>query len=147
MNGTLDKVLTLRRVPLFKGLSFEELVSLARIASVKHAAAGSTIFRQGDAGTTLFVVLSGEVEIVREAKGSEVRVTLVRPGGYFGEMALLDERPRSASARASASTILLQIQKDHFRALLATHVNLTMEILKMFAQRLRQNTSEMNEQN
>ncbi len=90
----------------------------ANSISPKTYAAGETIFREGDPGDKIYIVKSGEVEIVRQDKEKgETIVARLRDGEYFGEMALLTNAPRNASARAGAKTEVLTIEREDFQSL------------------------------
>jgi len=145
MNGTIDKALALRKVSLFGGLQFEELAALGRIAQIREVPAGSLIFRQGEPGETLYVVLSGQVEIIREADQKEISVAKIGPSGYFGEFAILTNQPRTATARIIEHAVMLQIHKHHFRELLITHSSLTFEILRTMAERMSMDVRKAEE--
>lgn len=73
--------------------------------------AGQIIFREGKPGGNAFVVQEGQVEIYKEVEGREVVLGRVEPGGLFGEMALIDDKPRMASARAGTRTVLIAISR------------------------------------
>ncbi len=75
---------------------------------------GDTIIRQGELGSVMYVVVSGEVQIFRTQGGVETDLATLRAGGTFGELALFDNRPRSASARAIGSTELRAINREEY---------------------------------
>lgn len=76
--------------------------------------AGDRIFKEGDEGNTAYVVQSGEVEIFKSVDGKEVVLGRVGQGGIFGEMALIDSKPRMASARASKGSTIIVVTRDMF---------------------------------
>lgn len=90
-------------------------------------------FSLGDPGDVMYVVLSGEVEIAIKEKVLET----VGPGGIFGEMALIDRRPRSASARARSSARVATIDQGQFLYLLRSHPTFSIEVMDVMAERLR----------
>jgi NADH dehydrogenase len=100
------------------------------IASV-HYAAGEVIFEQGDVGDNMFVVRSGEVEVLRGGQ----RIAVLREGQYFGEMALASDEPRSATVRAVKPSNLLAISKADFKKLLGTFPELSGEIGRVIQSR------------
>ncbi len=109
----------LKSVPLFEGLSDDEVALLAERCSDRRASAGERIFREGDPVDGLYVVETGAVSIVRDAVGQPVqRLARLGPGGFFGEMGLLDGGTRSASAVASEPTTLVHVRKSDLIALL-----------------------------
>jgi CRP/FNR family transcriptional regulator, cyclic AMP receptor protein len=91
---------TLAEIPLFRELGRGELWEVARTLEVSTYAIGDTVFKQGEAGRGMYVVLSGGVDIVQvdEEDGSRQQLSRSEAGGFFGETALLDDAPRSASA-------------------------------------------------
>lgn len=101
---------------LFKGISHETLNTLAESLPVRRVEAGSTVVNEGDTSTEMFMVVSGELEVV---KGSDVRgdirVAVLGPGDWFGEMSLLESVPRSATVLAVAPTLLLCISPEDLK--------------------------------
>ncbi len=91
----------LQRVSLFHGISRREFGRLFQALVVRPYAPGEILFHEGDIGRALFILESGRVEISRKtADGGTLQMAILNPGDYFGEMSLLDELPRSASAAA-----------------------------------------------
>lgn len=94
---------------------------------------GHTFFGMGDRGDVMYVVLTGEVDIVVRDKVVES----VGPGGIFGEMALIDNRERSAAARAKTASKVATIDQGQFLYLLRTHPSFSIEVMNVMADRLR----------
>lgn len=108
----------LRNVPLFEDLTAEELGLLADRSATRSVAAHQHVFREGDASDGLYVIESGAVTIVRDRLGEPMqRLARLGPGGFFGEMGLLDGGPRAASAVTSESSRLLQVRRSDLLAL------------------------------
>jgi len=106
---TLDRI---RKVAFFSGFTDKELVRLLKICHTKKLSPGSYLFREGDRGDRLFVLVGGNVEIVKEREeGPEVLVTMV-PGNVFGEMAIVDSEPRSADARAKDQAMVIEVNAE-----------------------------------
>jgi CRP/FNR family transcriptional regulator, cyclic AMP receptor protein len=102
----------LKQVQVFAVFNDAELLSLLRICQIRRVRAGEYIFREGDRGDRLYVLISGKVEIRRAgAEQSEVLDTLM-PGDCFGEMAIIDSGPRSAHALAAADTVVIEIKEE-----------------------------------
>ena len=99
MTGNLN---SLRKLPLFQGLTFAELNALKEHLTLRHAPAGSTLFTEGEAARSCFVIVEGEIDVVThvERRGDEKLATL-GPGALVGHMALVDHRPRSATCPSS----------------------------------------------
>src|SRR5919202_1321118 len=102
----------LATVPLFAGLSQRQLGKLLVKLFEKEYQAGETIFKQGERGKALFIVLSGRILIVRAGHGQEEQLASLTAGAYFGELALIDDQPRSATARAAEASVLLILYKS-----------------------------------
>ena len=134
MLSTVEKVLFLKSAPVFARLSSEDLAPLARIADLVSVSPGQKVFAAGELGDALFVVVRGSVAIRR---GSHPVATL-GTGEAFGEMAVLDEAPRSADAVAVEETDLLRIGSEEFYELLHEQVEIAEGIIKMLTRRLRE---------
>ena len=125
----LRRLRLLGNVPLFSGLNRHQLGKLLVKLFEKRYPAGETIFHEGDPGKALFVVLDGKVSIVRTADGAEKLLAVLAPGAYFGELALIDDHPRFASARADESSLLLILYKSHFDELIEGHKMLAIKVM------------------
>ncbi|MFO0697043.1 MAG: cyclic nucleotide-binding domain-containing protein [Polyangiales bacterium] len=109
----------LRDIGLFGGLDDETLQVLARELPTETVEVGQVVVEEGDTTREMFVVIGGELEVVKHAKsGQEVRVALFGPGDWFGEMSILDVQPRSATVRAVAPTMLVRMNAEHVDRLL-----------------------------
>lgn len=111
------RVAILSKTPVFAGLPRRLVGRLAAKLFEKAYAPGEVIFREGDPGRGLFVVLDGSVEIVHTTPQGEQRVASFGPSTAFGELALIDDLPRSATARATVPTRLLILYRTHFEGL------------------------------
>jgi CRP-like cAMP-binding protein len=143
-----DRIEQLSQVQLFAGLKPQALELIAKVASEETHAAGTKIFQHGDAGDKLYLILEGRVRISRDVPGmGEEALAVLGPGQVFGEMALLDESPRSADARVHERCRLLAIAKDGFDDLLFLHKDLAYEVLwsivRMLVSRLRETTEKL----
>jgi len=138
----------LAKVSFFDGLSREALALVAQVTTEETHALGTRIFQYGDPGDKLFVILEGKVRISREVAGmGEEALAVLGQGEMFGEMALLDESPRSADALAHERCRLLVISKDAFDDLLFLHKDLAYEVLwscvRMLSARLRETNDKL----
>ena len=143
-----DRVEQLANVDLFAGLKPEGLALIAKVSSEESHALGTKIFQHGDPGDKLYILLEGKVRISREIAGiGEEALAVLGPGAVFGEMALLDEAPRSADARVHERCRLLTVSKDAFEDLLFLHKELAYEVLwnvvRMLVQRLRETNNKL----
>jgi CRP/FNR family transcriptional regulator, cyclic AMP receptor protein len=146
VQGSIEHEDLLARVPFFDGLSREALSLIAQVTAEETHATGTRIFQYGDPGDKLFVILDGKVRISREVSGlGEEALAVLGAGEVFGEMALLDESPRSADARAHERCRLLVIPKDDFDDLLFLHKDLAFEVLWSCVRTLSARLRETND--
>lgn len=143
-----ERVEQLRKIALFAGLKTQALELIAKVASDESHAPGTKIFQHGDPGDKLYLILEGRVRISREVPGmGEEALAVLGPGEVFGEMALLDDSPRSADARVHERCRLLAIPKDGFDDLLFLHKDLAYEVLwsmvRLLVSRLRETTDKL----
>ncbi len=129
---------SLRQSVLFQGLSPEELDVVSAISTVRDIPREGLVFAAGDAADGLYVVDSGKVEVVRWKGTSEQPRVLasLRPGDVFGEMALLGDAPRIATAVAAEPSRLLRIDRAPFRAMLDRQAPLACKMLEAVARLL-----------
>jgi predicted component of type VI protein secretion system len=106
--------------------------------------AGSAVFREGDAGTAMYIIESGSVDIVRAQSGKEPLATL-EAGDFFGEMAVLEDQPRFASALAQTDCRLLQIDRAQFGDVLRENVEIAIRIMRKLVGRLRRSDQRASE--
>ena len=125
----LRRLKLLEKVPLFAGLSRRQLGKLLVKLFEKEYGAGEAIFLEGEPGKALFVVLDGKVSISRAGQRGEHRLATLGPGAYFGELALIDDLPRSATARANEPSALLILYKSHFDDLIEGHSTIAIRVM------------------
>lgn len=139
--STLDDVF--HELPLFKGLTRKQLREVERIVHRRTYDAGEVIFRAGDTGVALYVIVGGEVSIVLPAgvAGEETEIARLETGDLFGELALLDSAPRSASAIAATATEAAAIARPDWMDLTnrqpAIGVSMLLPLAQLLAVRLR----------
>lgn len=110
----MDKMAVLSGSPLFEMLSNQELEYVAELARPRRFGQGETIFEEGELGDSLFVIVGGEVEVVRRDADGESRVlAALGPPQFFGEMSLIDKEYRSASVRAKTDAELLHLTAEN----------------------------------
>lgn len=127
----------LKRVSLFEDLDNRSLESIANSAVEQSYEAGQDIVRQGDTGVGAFIIRSGRAEVLQDHGGDVERIGELKSGDVFGEMALLDEFPRSATVRAIEPTTCLGIQRWHFKGILESHPQIALALLPVLTRRLR----------
>jgi hypothetical protein len=140
--GSMKELIALKRVPLFSTLTLEQLASIDRLMVTRHYGKGESIFRKGDVGAELYVVLEGEVRIHLDHDGHEVTLARHGPSKVVGEMSVFDDEPRSASAQAVENTTCRVLRRDRMQAIVHEHPEVLLEFVKNLSQRLR----AMNEQ-
>lgn len=137
---------SLRRCALFAHVDDERLESLARRMRRRRFRRSEVIFHQGDAGEVLQVVATGAVKIVLPStEGEEAIIATLRPGDFFGELALLDGAPRSATATAIEATETLDLPRTVFMELHAADPTLQHALLAALAAELRKLTGHVEE--
>jgi CRP/FNR family transcriptional regulator, cyclic AMP receptor protein len=137
--GNLDRM---REIGLFGGLGDEVLRSFVGALEVSELGAGAVVFKEGDSGRDLFVILDGEIEVLRRSKGGhDTRMAILGPGDWFGEMSILDVLPRSATTRALAPTHLLRLTAHEldtlYRKDMRSYSLLVLNIAREISRRLR----------
>lgn len=141
---TVERQVFLRQVPLFAGLEEEHIAALSAMLVERRHRKGSVIFFEGDPGDALFIVESGMVKIYRVAEdGREKTLAILRGGDIFGEMALLDEEPRSAIAESLEMTTLYALHRKEFLTFLTANPAMAIHIIKVLCQRLRRTNAHV----
>jgi uncharacterized membrane protein len=139
LNKLSEEAQSLARIPLFKRLEPHELEHLAEDVDQVNYAAGETIFNEHDLGDGLYVVETGSVRIwVMDEDVSEVTLAELKPGDFFGELAVLDRGERSSSATAIVDTHLHKLSSDAFQQFLIGHPDAAVDVICEIAARMRQ---------
>jgi CRP-like cAMP-binding protein len=126
----------LRGMPIFDELSSQKLDQLATWLEPEPLEAGAVLFQEGDLADKFYIVESGEVVISRLVDGEHVEISRREPGEYFGEIALLQNRPRTATITASIDTNLLSLEADQFQDLTSHFMQLGATISRTSSRRL-----------
>lgn len=136
----------IRDVPLLARLPDEDLKALASRGRVKRFAAGTTVFHEGDPGDAAYVVVDGRVRISRiSGSGSEATLALVGAGDCFGDLALFDGKPRSATATAQVVTRAFVFSRDDFVAWVRERPAASLALLETLSLRLRRTNEEVTD--
>jgi CRP-like cAMP-binding protein len=128
-----EKLEHLKRVPLFARLRGKELERLGQLADEVEVGLDKTLTQQGETGYEFFIVMDGRVTVLEDRKP----VSQLGPGDFFGEIALLEERPRTATVRTDGITRLLVINHREFHALMDEFPAVRVAVLDALAERLR----------
>jgi ATP/ADP translocase len=139
MYSTLEKTILLKSVSLFSEIPAEKLSHIAQVAEETHWPAESAILREGEAGDALFIVADGTVRV---HKGALNLATLAK-GDCLGEMAVLDQAPRSADATAIEDATLLKISQEDFYEVLTANSEITERIVRLLTRRLREANAKL----
>lgn len=145
-NPQLDQLLLrlLSSVALFEGLDRTHLIAVLSMSRRTEFAPDALLFSDGDDGSSMYVIISGSVEVFRKPPGAEpVQLSVVGPGGTVGEMALIEHAPRAASVRAISTTVALELARSSVSSSLQVEAALCRNIARMLAQRLRKNNDTL----
>jgi CRP/FNR family cyclic AMP-dependent transcriptional regulator len=136
----------LAKIPLFEEMDETEIEEIARRMVKEERRAGDAVFEEGDVGDKMYVIYRGAVDIIKAAgKGPGQILVTLRAGDYFGEMSLIDDAPRSATAMASEDSVLISITKKELVLLLDNSPGIAAKIYKFFVTTLNQRLRETNE--
>ncbi|SFX39777.1 cyclic nucleotide-binding domain-containing protein [Marinospirillum alkaliphilum] len=133
----MERLELLHRIPLFSELSLDDLQSLDAQLRSRKASAGECLFQQGEAGDCLYIMVSGKVSISRDQQGTNQVLAVLDAGQPVGEMALLDDQPRSATATLLEDAELLRLDKLRFHSLVMQRPQILLGMCKVLAARLR----------
>ncbi len=130
---------TLAHVELFSSLDKKELQTLAKSSQERTYSAGTKLFSQGDSGSGLYILKSGKVSITQQsgAQGAEKEINTAGAGETLGEMALLDDQPRSATVTAVEDVTALLLPVWEFRGVIKSHPDIGLKLLATLSRRLR----------
>ena len=136
-SATMERLLALRQVSLLSGLSLERLQAVDRVAREAEYVTGEVIVREGEPGDELYLLVEGTVEVRRQTGEGEVRLDTLGAGAYFGEMAVLDGSPRSATVVATSDVRALVLDGVRLRELVLEMPELAFDLLRVLAERVR----------
>jgi CRP-like cAMP-binding protein len=136
----------LKKINLFETLLEPELAKIAKICRAEAVARDIAIFKEGDAGDRCYIIMKGEVRISKFIPNiGEEALAVLKPGDYFGEMALIDNFPRSAHAIVNSDAELLSINKTELDKILIMDRELGYKLLWAFTKTLSKRLRETNE--
>ena len=127
---------TLRQLSLFATLSRSELRVVDGLLHERRFLKGEVIFDEGEEGQVLHIVITGRVLICRQGEPETGRITAIEAGVVFGELALLDDAPRAAQARAEEDCVLASLSRGDFESLLDTHAVIASKVALQLARQL-----------
>jgi CRP-like cAMP-binding protein len=139
-----DAAAALKTMALCRSLADAELEAIAGIVETQDVAAGKEIFREGDPGNGLFLVVAGEIDVTKRGPRGERSLARLGPGGVLGEMSLVTLEARSATGRALTDSRVLRLPAQPFRALLAAGSTAALKIAAAIAEILARRVATMN---
>ena len=144
MLSLMETVIFLKGVPVFQKVDGEGLRHLAERAEEKIVEAGNIIFRENEMGEDMYIIKRGKVEVFKESNGKKTTIATLGEKAFFGEMAILEDVPRSAGVMAIEDSLLITIHKDSFRQSVYEYPDIAFEVLKVLSSRLREANEKLN---
>jgi ATP/ADP translocase len=133
-----DKILRLRGIQIFEGLSVSELAAIASVTEEVVYPISTLVIREGETGETMYMIIAGEVSVNKSQEGgSEIELDRILVGDYFGEMALFEDVVRSATIRTVEETRLLVLHKQEFTEIVREYPQIALHICRILSQRIR----------
>jgi CRP-like cAMP-binding protein len=132
-----DILLFLKRIPLYSNMHLEQLHTVATHLVERDVLPGEIIFREGEFSHELYILVAGKVEIVQQRANGPLTLATLAVGDFFGDIALVGDRPRSASAVAVEPTVLLTLSPEHFRQMVLGDPAMSFEIFRALSARIR----------
>jgi len=134
----------LRNIALFSGLSEADMTAISSLAVTRSFPKNTLVICEGDTSDSLYVVLSGKVKVfLSDEEGKEVTLNMQGAGEYFGELAILDEAPRSASVMTVEDSKLAVLSKEAFEKCMEQHATIALVVMRGLARRLRELTENV----
>jgi len=136
-----EKILRLKKINIFEGLSASELAAIASVTEELEYPVGDIVIREGEAGETMFLIMKGNVSVIKgegEEGGREIELARIGTGDYFGEMALFEDAVRSATIRTAEDSRFLVLHKQEFNEIVREYPQIALHICKALSSRMRQ---------
>ncbi|MCJ7809614.1 MAG: cyclic nucleotide-binding domain-containing protein, partial [Desulfobulbaceae bacterium] len=135
-----DKILRLKSINIFEGLSVSELAAVASVTEEIDQPAGETVIKEGESGESMYLIISGEVSVIKDAGETgreEIELARIGAGDYFGEMALFEDAVRSATIRTAEESRFLILHKQEFTEIVREYPQIALHICRALSERLR----------
>jgi len=133
-----EKILLLKEIEIFSDLNPAELAAIAAVTKEAHYPGNQTVIKQNDVGETVFLVIDGAVEVIKEQEGgNEMVLAIIGQGDSFGEMALLENEPRSATIKTTTPSRFLIIHQQEFKETAMEYPRIALKICKVLSRRIR----------
>ncbi len=133
----LEKIIVLNKVPLFSALKTEDIHMISTISSEEAYEDGHTLFYEGDVGDKLFIVVSGNVQILKNQDGVEKPIVTLKENNFLGELALFDAETRTATARCVGPCTFLVIERNDMEQLAHEYPAIAFGFIKVLISRMR----------
>jgi CRP-like cAMP-binding protein len=135
----MERIIHLKKIPLFSDLQVRELTAIASIVREKTFPRGSKIIQEGEVGESLYLILQGGVSVIKDhGTGREIHLARIGGDDYFGDIALFDRQPRSATVVAEEDTQVLELSRFEFEEIMREFPQIAMEACRVFSHRLRE---------
>jgi CRP-like cAMP-binding protein len=143
----MNEIITyLRKVPLFSNLKDKDLATIESLVKERKYARGEIILRQGEEGIGLFIIKKGKVKVSKTlASGKTIDIAVHSDGEYFGELAMLDNKPRTATVTAIEDTEVYIMTYWEFKALLESKPEIALSLLPVLVERFRETNEQLLE--
>ena len=136
----------LRKVPLFSNLKDKDLAAIESLVKERKYAKGEIILKQGDEGIGLFIIKKGKIKVSKTlASGKTLDIAVHSDGEYFGELAMLDNKPRTATVTAIEDTEVYIMTYWEFKALLESKPEIALSLLPVLVERFRETNEQLLE--
>ncbi|MFH2059803.1 MAG: Npt1/Npt2 family nucleotide transporter [Pseudomonadota bacterium] len=133
-----EKILLLKEIEIFSGLSAAELAAIAAVTKELDYPADQAVFKQNTIGKTVFLIIEGQVDVIMEHEdGKEIVIDHISSGGAFGEMALIDDSPRSATIKTTAPSRFIILHKQEFKETVMEYPRIALKICSVLSRNIR----------
>lgn len=140
----MDKIIFLKNIPIFHDMGLDDLLAIENYFIREDYVAGETIIKQGDIGTEFYIIFEGSVDVRLQHNETQAVVATLDSGEYFGEVALFDNQPRTATITARDNCILLRLDQKTFLNLAKQRPQFLLNICRVLSQRLRNTEEKLN---
>lgn len=142
-----DKILYLKNIEIFTDLSVNELAAVASVTEEAAFDENEMVFREGEIGDTLFLILEGEVAVIKDCNSErEFELDSIGPGDYFGEMALFGDDRRSATIRVKKNARFLTLNKQELQEIVREYPQIALHVCRVLSMRIRRLHGKISDQ-
>ena len=142
-----DKILYLKQIEIFGDLSINELAAVASVTEEASFGEGAMVFREGEQGDTLFLILEGEVAVIKDCNVDRaIELDSIGPGDYFGDMALFGDDRRSATIRVKKAARFLILHKQELQEIVGEYPQIALHVCRVLSMRIRRLHGKISDQ-